>query len=178
MLISTTHIKFPRNRKCLPTMVNKAVDIRLSGLGGRDIVDGFQGRNYSPVVNKVEGCSPHFPVLLNQTPKSFSHFTNVECRHFLLNSGKNNVRDGIKNPLFNAIPGFKVDRFSQFANREPIGQFPDHFAGCNDFRGQSHRVRVNVLNDNVEGLPIRQGNNLSINRAGRFIKTKPNSPIQ
>ena len=178
MVKLTTRIKFPGNRKCLPTMVNKAVDIRLSGLGCRDIVYGFQCRNYGSVINKVEGCRPHFAVLLNQTPQSFSYFTNVECRHFLLNSGKNNVRYGIENPLFNAIPGFKVDRFSQFAGREPIRQLPDHFAGCNDFRGQSHRVRVNVLNDNVEGLPVRQGNNLSINGAGRLIKTKPNSPIQ
>lgn len=159
-------------------MVNKAVDIGLPGLGSRDIVDGFQGCNDSSIVNEVERSGPHFPVFLNQPPQPFGDFTGMEGSHFLLNPAEYNIRTGVENPLFDAVPGFKVDGFAQPTGREPIGQFPDHFAGCNDFRGQSHRVRVNVLNDNVEGLPIRQGNNLSINRAGRFIKTKPNSPIQ
>ncbi len=177
MRLFSVGTKKRRSCKCLPRVIDKAVYIRLSGLGGGDIVDRFKGSNNSPVINEVEGCSPHFPVLFNQPPQSGCDFPCMQSRHFLLNPGEYDIRDGIENPLFNAIPGFKVDRFSQFANREPIGQLPDHFAGCNDFRGQSHRVRVNVLNDNVEGLPLRQGNDLTINRAGRFIKTKPNTPI-
>lgn len=171
-------IPLSRNRKCLPTMVNKAVDIRLSGLGGRDIVDEFQGRNDRPIINEVEGSCPHFPVLLNQSPQSFSDFPGMERGHFLLNPGEYNVRTGVENPLFDAVPGFKVDGFTQPTGRETIGQFPNYFAGCNDLRGQTHRVRVNVLNDNVEGLPIRQGHNLLKHGAGRFIKTKPNTLIE
>ena len=90
-------------------MVNKAVDIRLSGLGSRDIVDGFQGRNNSPVVNEVERCSTHFPVFFNQPPQSGCDFPCMQSRHFFLNPGEYDIRDGIENPLFNAISGFKVD---------------------------------------------------------------------
>lgn len=159
-------------------MIYKAVDVRLSGLGSRDIVDGFQGRNDCPVINEVEGSRPHFPVILNQPTQSFSDFTGMERGHFLLNPGEYDIRNSIENPLFNTIPGFKVDGFAQPTGREPIGQFPNDFAGCNDLRGQTHRVRVNVLDNNVEGLPIRQGHNLLEYRTGRFVKTKPNTPIE
>ena len=165
-------------RKCLPTMVNKAVDIWLSGLGGGDSVDRFQGCNDSPIVNVVERRGSHFPVLFNQSPQPQLDFPCMESRHFLLNPGEYNVRDGIENPLFNAIPGLKNDLRSQRTGREPETKFPDNLAGCNDLRGQSHRVRVNVLNNDNERIPVRQGQDFIINRTRWFNKTMPNTPIE
>lgn len=178
MTCLTRHIIQRSNSKGLPTMVNKTVDIGLSRLGCGNPVDGFQGRNDSPIINVMEGRGSHFPVFFNQSPQPQFEFPCMESHHFLLNPGEYDIRCGIKNPLFNAIPGLKNDFGSQRTGREPEAQFTDDFAGCNDLRGQSHRVGVNVLNNDNERISARQGKDFIINRTRWFIKTVPNTPIE
>ena len=168
----------PRNSKCLPRVVNKAINIGLPRLGSGYPVDGFKGCNNGSVVHKMKGWSSHLTVFFNQSFQPQFEFSSVQRCHFLVNPWKNNVRNGIKNPLFNAVTGCENEGLYGRTGGKPEAQFADKIAGCNDLRGKSHGVRVHVLNDNCKGFPARKGQDSIINRTGRFIKTMPNTLIE
>ena len=160
----------------LPRVVNQPKNIRLSGLWSGNIEQGFNSRNHYSIINVVEGGGVHFTRFFNQSTLSLLDFTAMQSQHFLLNSWYANVRKGVKNPLLYGISCHKGNRIYTLIGRKAIGQFPNQLTGSYNLRGKPHGVREDVLNDNINRTATKR-HNLFVNRAGRLIKTIPNSPI-
>lgn len=157
--------------ECLPRMTFQSENILFPRFGGWDLVDGTKCGNYDFIINPVERRTSHCAVQFDKASFAVFNICAMSGHNFLFNSWNTNIRAGIEYPFLNGVSWNKTNRLNLNICIKPVGKFPDQFASINNIWCQLHRIRVNILNNNLYPVRATDAHNSTKNFIGCFIKT-------